>query len=224
LSFGDAHDSVDEGKGAGKSDVKLDTVQDQNDPRVVVQELSTLYRREMLIQALSFIAIFVVIYTLPFAVGIMNILKIKPSPIFMTALSGIYPLGGLFNILVHTRPNIAALRRRDGYQGSWPRAFLQVLLAGGDIPEVASKPYPFDANNNAGVDNMGDRIVGPLSVTNFGPGRYHVKSGFKESDDDENLWSNERLISYELSSVANAKTSTSNQISFDESKVEDVEL
>jgi G protein-coupled glucose receptor regulating Gpa2. len=198
VSCGDAPDSGVEGKDT-ENDENLDAMQGPNGSHVaVVQELSILYRREMLIQALSFIGVFFFIYILPFFIGMMNIMKIKPGPRFMTVLSGIYPLGGLFNILVHTRPNIAALRRQEGYKGSWPRSFLQVLLAGGDVPNVVSKPS--DAYH-VGLDHLRGRNVAPLSVTNEGPGVF-LKPGFEASKGHEQSWSNEKVVSFELFSYA----------------------
>mmetsp|Transcript_16196 Transcript_16196/g.30617 ORF Transcript_16196/g.30617 Transcript_16196/m.30617 type:complete len:494 (+) Transcript_16196:57-1538(+) len=192
----DTNDSSNvEGQGNTDSGENIeDAVQDRNVSRLVVQELSLLYRREMLTQALSFIGAFLFIYILPFVVGILNIMKVKPGPSFMTVLSGIYPLGGLFNILVHTRPNIAALRRREGYQISWPRAFLRVLLAGGDIPEDAPKRFN---DENIGLENKGGQNVGTFSRTNGFPG-FYVQPASK----DENSWSKENVVSFRLSSLA----------------------
>lgn len=48
--------------------------------------------------------------------------------------STIYPLGGLFNILVYTRPAVAVLRRRYP-EFSRFRALLLVIKAGGEVPE-----------------------------------------------------------------------------------------
>ncbi len=50
----------------------------------------------------------------------------------ITAL--LYPLGGFFNILVYTRPNVASFLRKCP-ECSWCEAFWLVLKAGGEVPD-----------------------------------------------------------------------------------------
>lgn len=102
-------------------------------------KLSLLYKRELTTQAMSFIGVFFFVYLMPIVRYIHNLKKI-PFPFALMALySFCFPLGGLLNILVHTRPHIAALRRKRekvGMQISWIRAFVRVLLSGGDTLDL----------------------------------------------------------------------------------------
>jgi len=38
------------------------------------------------------------------------------------------------NILVYTRPKISSLRKKTDY--SWPKAFIAVVMAGGEVPDI----------------------------------------------------------------------------------------
>jgi hypothetical protein len=101
-----------------------------------LQELSILYKKEMLIQALLFIGVFFMVYLVPLLFWVHNATNSSASFGLLILSASLYPLGGLFNVLVHTRSNITALRRRHGRKEmSWLRAFITVLLAGGDTPE-----------------------------------------------------------------------------------------
>ena len=56
-----------------------------------------------------------------------------PPTIILWILHGLFPLGGLFNILVYTRVPMASVKRlRPDY--SWWKTFYMVLKAGGEVP------------------------------------------------------------------------------------------
>ena len=56
-----------------------------------------------------------------------------PPTIILWILHGLFPLGGLFNILVYTRAPMASVKRlRPDY--SWWKTFYMVLKAGGEVP------------------------------------------------------------------------------------------
>ncbi len=95
--------------------------------------LSRLYKRELITQACCYVAVFCV-STMPFL--ILNLVLVsgkKAPPAMLVASVTLYPLAGLFNILVYTRPNVGGFRRKHP---ECPRlqAFWLVLKAGGDTP------------------------------------------------------------------------------------------
>jgi hypothetical protein len=99
--------------------------------------LIRLYLREAVVQACLYVLGYVAVYIIPFVTCLkmlVNVRSIDNSqiPILMVAL---FPLGGLYNILVYTRPNIAALRRTEANL-SWFKAFLLVIQAGGEVPST----------------------------------------------------------------------------------------
>jgi hypothetical protein len=59
--------------------------------------------------------------------------KQEPGSVFILLTSIVYPLGGLFNILVYTRPKVLS-HRRNNPEDSWFRAFILVVRAGGVVP------------------------------------------------------------------------------------------
>lgn len=107
-------------------DEKTETPQDR------LQHLSRLYRREITIQATSYVGVFCLIY-IPIFLGPLlwnfGIYSHGLNVVIMTT----YPLGGCLNILVYTRPKIAVLRRSHP-ECSFLRGFWLVIRAGGEIP------------------------------------------------------------------------------------------
>ena len=59
-------------------------------------------------------------------------LGLGPGSFLLISSTMFYPLGGLFNLLVFTRPSVWILRRRHSY--SWLKAFVLVIKAGGEVP------------------------------------------------------------------------------------------
>jgi G protein-coupled glucose receptor regulating Gpa2. len=121
-----------------------------------LQELSILYRKEMVTNAILFIGVFFIIYLVPLLLWIHNVTKSKVSYSMLILSAILYPLGGFFNILVHTRSNIAALRRRDKGQHKicWLYAFFAVLLAGGDTPtkrKVSVSPSNNESSSHSSI-------------------------------------------------------------------------
>jgi hypothetical protein len=100
-------------------------------------DLVKVYRREFVIQA----SLYVLAYIAPiffFLYSTINlvILKQRPNDVLVLLASIFYPLGGLFNILVYTRPKVSSLRRMNP-QYYWFQAFVIVIRAGAVVPMVA---------------------------------------------------------------------------------------
>ena len=142
-----------------------------------LQYLSRLYRREVLTQAMLFVLCFTIVHFGAVLTFIENIITSdrhastynNNDVAAMVFFSFLFPLGGLFNILVYCRPKVAALRRRElkdqkhdlGHDGhsavssiSWIRGFAMVVAAGGEIPEEAHEPKKKEnENQNPGASN-----------------------------------------------------------------------
>lgn len=92
------------------------------------------YRREIMLQAILYAASFVLVYTL---VGVSFILIVTGlfDTAYMQFVTNIfYPLGGLFNIMIWTRPKVVQLQQcHPSY--SYLHALCIVLKAGGELSE-----------------------------------------------------------------------------------------
>lgn len=101
--------------------------------------LGRIYRRETIIQASLYVTAFFGVYFLSFFVAMVNVskaLRLKPEP-FQTAISILFPSGGLFNILIFSRPKVALLRRNHS-RFSWLQGQWIVFRYGLEIPSEAS--------------------------------------------------------------------------------------
>ncbi len=107
-------------------------------PQEQLHHASRLYRREILLQASFYVGAFTLCY-LPMMIGFLCALFSNYDVDIVMAI-GIffYPLGGLLNIIVYTRPKVAHLRRSNPevsrIWGLW-----LVLKAGGEIPDASEE-------------------------------------------------------------------------------------
>ena len=92
------------------------------------------YRRQFFIQASLYVLAYAATYSFTW-IGVMVVLATKQEldSVFLLVASIFYPLGGLFNILVYTRPKVLS-HRRNNPEDSWFRAFILVVRAGGVVP------------------------------------------------------------------------------------------
>ena len=91
--------------------------------------------RETVTQSLLYIGAFIVTYFGSFVVMILDETNTpRPFPLLVVYLI-FNPLGGVFNILVYTRPKVSAVRRRRP-EYWWFRAFWMVVMTGGDMPKL----------------------------------------------------------------------------------------
>jgi hypothetical protein len=98
------------------------------------------YRRQFFIQASLYVLAYASTYSFAW-IGfvVLNISKQglhADNGVFVLLASIFYPLGGLFNILVYTRPKVLSLQRNNP-QYSWFWAFILVVRAGGVVPAAA---------------------------------------------------------------------------------------
>lgn len=107
-----------------------------------VEYLSRLYMRESTIQAFLYISCFCFVYTVPCIVLVLDFLGthnylLQGDKLIPLLLYSIFPLGGVFNILVYCRPKVNAIRR-EKTDISWIKALWLVIMAGGEIPDSDS--------------------------------------------------------------------------------------
>jgi hypothetical protein len=102
------------------------------------ESLRKTIRRTMMVQSCLYVAAFFVTYFFAWIYIATIMLGLVPGSFLLISSSIFYPLGGLFNILVFTRPSVWILRRRHSY--SWLKAFVLVIKAGGEVPAHANEP------------------------------------------------------------------------------------
>jgi hypothetical protein len=99
-----------------------------------------LYKAETIIQSSLYVGAFFLSYMCPLMQTFGSFFGYKFPPFFGYVMSFLYPLGGLFNIFVYTRPKV--VRFRHAYpEISRLRSLLLVIKAGGEVPELAVNPY-----------------------------------------------------------------------------------
>ena len=92
------------------------------------------YRREFVVQANLYVLDFFATNFFAWVIQIvLTCLKKEVDSAFILLASIFYPLGGLFNILVYTRPKVLSLRRNNP-RYSWFQAFTLVMRAGVVVP------------------------------------------------------------------------------------------
>jgi len=98
----------------------------------VAESLRKTIRRTMMVQSCLYVAAFFVTYFSAWIYIATFMLGLGPGSFLLISSTMFYPLGGLFNLLVFTRPSVWILRRRHSY--SWLKAFVLVIKAGGEVP------------------------------------------------------------------------------------------
>lgn len=107
---------------------------------MVQKRLAKSYKREMMLQVLFYSLAFMGTYVL-FAIGnLMFYLEKQPPLVFFFFIQVLFPLGGIFNILIFTRPATRVEKTRSPHL-SWLRAFWIVFKNGGDpTPATVTRP------------------------------------------------------------------------------------
>lgn len=99
------------------------------------QYLSRYFVSENVLRATLFVSSYTTTYCLTWVYTAFYWAGNIPHPVFFYVLPVFYPLGGLFNILIHTRPALKSFRRKKPTL-NWFEAFWLVLKAGGEVPFV----------------------------------------------------------------------------------------
>ncbi len=100
-----------------------------------------LYRRETIIQAILYVSAFFTLYIAFAVLFSRNVLGWNmPHVVYTIFLNGLYPIMGLFNIIIYTRPKIQKFRMSNP-NFSWIKSFFLVLKAGGEVPDIQSNEF-----------------------------------------------------------------------------------
>jgi len=111
------------------------------------------YRKEIVIQACLFVLSFFVIFLFWWVSNLTLLAKKKLPNVVTYAMSFFYPLGGLFNVLVYTRPKVVNFRIKYAeHNHSWLRAFYLVLKNGGEMPSKSRNPQDGVVLGDANAD------------------------------------------------------------------------
>lgn len=118
-----------------------------------------LYKKETIIQSFLYIGAFFVSYIFPVLQTIGSFFSYKFPFQIPVLVSFVYPLGGLFNILVYTRPKVMWLRL------SYPefsrfKALCLVIRNGGELPDVIEN----DVDLNCCCCSVSEERVGTSSL------------------------------------------------------------
>lgn len=97
--------------------------------------LSRHFLGEQVTQVVLYVVGFVLASFLTWTAQTMYLFGQVPTDGLFYAMPLFYPLGGIFNIIVYTRPSVKTLRTRYS-EYSWFKAFWLVLKAGAGIPSV----------------------------------------------------------------------------------------
>mmetsp|Transcript_14567 Transcript_14567/g.22049 ORF Transcript_14567/g.22049 Transcript_14567/m.22049 type:complete len:556 (-) Transcript_14567:178-1845(-) len=128
-----------------------------------------LYRRETVIQAILYFSAFSTVYT---AIAVFYAKNVNdwhmPRSVYVIFLNFLYPIMGLFNIIIYTRPKIKKFRMNKP-EYSWLRSFLLVVKAGGEVPDEELDEYALDVclkcwyvkNHHDGVSELSNPTVSP---------------------------------------------------------------
>ena len=121
------------GRNSSKSQTELEQKQ-------AAEDLVRSYRRDFVVQALLYVVVFIIPFGFWWSCSLILIFWRTQPPLILALLTTIlYPMGGLFNIYVYTRPKVTMLRRSNTNY-SWFHAFWLVIKAGSVTPTIALTP------------------------------------------------------------------------------------
>ena len=98
--------------------------------------------KKALVQSLLYISVYFLTYGVPMVISYTSIagVKLQNNNILIVWRSIVWPLGGIFNVFIYTRPKIETLRKRDEYKNSsWFKLFWKVIRGGGEMIPSAKK-------------------------------------------------------------------------------------
>ena len=174
-----------------------------------------------MIQASLYVLAYFVTNFFPwYLVIVFEIMKQQPSDMSLLMTSIFYPLGGLFNILVYTRPKVLSLRRKNPRQYSWFQAFVIVIRAGAVVPMVVveeenSPSLPRESLVNlTSIDTPPVLILANVLSSGIISGNHSEPDDWNQVEErkyymvERKYYGNLRLLDSSPSSLANALSST----------------
>jgi hypothetical protein len=113
--------------------------EDESDTDFVLR----LYRRETVLQGSLYVGSFLITYAVTLVVIISSFFMSSIPEWVNTVTFATYPVMGLFNILIYTRPKVQKLRYICP-ELSWLKSFLLVIKAGGEVPDEQQDPHALE--------------------------------------------------------------------------------
>jgi hypothetical protein len=147
---------------------------------------------ESLIQSSLYVFVFVLTHATNFAnVIALNYFGVELPTWALVMRLITYPLGGLFNILVYTRPKVKILRKKEP-ELSVTRSLYKVIMAGGDIPDELELDPCCLNNAEESETRLRIKAVAPPSMDNLVDVRCSMPSDanairFMSSEQDSSL-------------------------------------
>ncbi len=166
-----------------------------NSKEIEAARLARLYRKETMLQAFLYVGAFIFSFfpTWMFIVCLLSGFSYESMLLSVLEIYvGIcYPIQGLLNIYVYTRPFVNSLRRRHP-QCSWLHAFFLVFSAGGEVPDdidpkklkrfhCCSRKLDEQENDAEAEDEAGDNISGRRSRPVISSQAFGVSARMKTS-------------------------------------------
>lgn len=114
---------------------------------------------QSLVQSSLYIFAYFLTYSFPILHVAMRLAGVNRPPWMLIIGSIFWPLGGLFNILIYTRPKVSAvriMRPEFAHSSSWFRIFLLVVISGGEVPtdDNFEDESSHDENGNESENGM----------------------------------------------------------------------
>ncbi len=120
---------------------------DDEQPQAEIERQERLHRREFIVQAWLYVSVYLLTYGFMMLSKIIVLVENEMPPMWVSIVNCLFPLGGVLNILVYTRPKVLSFRRKEP-DCSWIRAFMLVVRAGVLVPKRLSNHCSIDDNNN----------------------------------------------------------------------------
>ena len=130
---------------------------------------------ESLKQSSLYVLAFLATHILNVATVLMLVLGGTPPKWFLTPRLFLYPLGGVFNILVYSRPKVIVLQKRAP-ELSWRHALYHVIMAGGDVPDEIEMNSP---SISAGESDENQRVLAAAAAAAPLPARQVMEENKK---------------------------------------------
>ena len=137
LSYQDDADQVNElENGDAPEQPQTQEVQLQSPPKQEEETIKMKLTKEAAKQSILYVCVFLLVYTGPLIELAIAVAKLSRNEISFWISSLFYPIGGLLNMIIYTRPKVQALKKLVPELPMYI-CFVSVVLYGGEVPSVA---------------------------------------------------------------------------------------
>lgn len=154
-------------------------------------------RRETMAQASLYIVSFFASNVWAYLYGFLVTIG-QDVPFGITLMFSIfYPLGGLFNILVYTRPKLISLKKRQP-ELSWIRCFFKIVKSGVAVPDIVITSERSEQGSSRMAQAMSAVISRKGKSKNLNERKRNSDTMIRDQSNEE---SQERLHSFDIQSL-----------------------